>query len=151
MRCFLFSSLLVALPLAAAAGPADEVVEARRGYFALIGTEFGPLAAMAKGEAPYDFASAKAHAADLAALASYSQDDLLMPGTSRSDVPGKTRAEPAMFEDAAGYQAKSLAFLEAVTALNEVADKGAEALAPAVGKLGGTCKGCHEDYRSMDF
>ncbi len=150
MRPLLLSSLLALLPLTAVADP-GETVEARRGYFALVGTEFGPLAAMAKGEMPYDAALAKAHAADLVALASYTQGDLLLPGTSRAEMPGKTRATAKIFEDPADYAAKGTAFYEAVMALNTVAGEGQAALAPAVGKLGGTCKGCHEDYRAKDF
>ncbi|SNT42943.1 Cytochrome C' [[Luteovulum] sphaeroides subsp. megalophilum] len=106
---------------------------------------------MAKGEVLYDAKLAKAHAADLVALATYSPDDLLVPGTSQNELPGKTRAKASFFEESEAYKAKGVAFYEAVMALDAVAANGQEALAPAVGKLGGTCKGCHDDHRSKDF
>ena len=151
MRKILLTSLAIAIPVVAFAVSPEQTAEARRGYFALVGTEFGPLAAMAKGEMPYDAATAKAHAADLVTLATYTQDDLLVSGTSLAELPGKTRAEAAIFADLPGYQAAGQAFYDAVIALNAVAGDGPEALAPAVGKLGGTCKGCHDDFRAKDF
>ncbi|MEH6775831.1 MAG: cytochrome c [Cereibacter changlensis] len=150
MRRLLLSTLLVALPTVSLADP-EQVAEARRGYFALVGLEFGPLAAMAKGELPYDAEAAQAHAADLVTLTRYNPGDLLTPGTSATELPGKTRAAAQIWQDMPGYQAKGAAFLEAVAALNEAAGAGQAALAPAVGKVGGTCKGCHEDYRLKDF
>jgi len=75
----------------------------------------------------------------------------LPPGTSNADLPGKTRALPAIWENLAAFQEKGMAYRDAVVALNTVAGTGAEALAPAVGKLGGTCKACHDDYRAKDF
>lgn len=151
MRKILLSSLAIAIPVMAFAVSPEQTVEARRGYFALVGTEFGPLVAMAKGEMPYDVAAAKAHAADLVALATYTQDDLLASGPSMAELPGKTRAKATIYTDLPGYQAAGQAFYDAVIALDAVAGNGPEALAPAVGKLGGTCKGCHDDFRAKDF
>lgn len=59
MRRVLLATLMAALPAAAMAADAEHVVEARKGYFSLVALEFGPLAAMAKGEMPYDAAAAK--------------------------------------------------------------------------------------------
>lgn len=144
-------ALACALPVVAHAAEPEEVAAARIGYFKLVGLEMGGLSAMAQGKAPYDATRAKALAADLRVLGSYSHDDLLMPGTSNADLPGKTRALPAIWQNLEDYQAKGVAFFEAVAAVNEAAGNGAEALAPAVGKLGGTCKACHDDYRAKDF
>ena len=63
MKRVLLSTLVASLPAVAMAADAEKVVEARQGYFSLVALEFGPLAAMAKGEMPYDAAAATAHAA----------------------------------------------------------------------------------------
>jgi len=143
-------STLVVSGLARAAEP-DEIAAARIGYFKLVNLEMGGLAAMAQGKAPYDAEKAKALASDLGTLSGYLHDDLLMPGTSNAELAGKTRALPAIWEKPEDYRAKAESFRQAVVDLNQVAGQGQEALAPAVGKLGATCKACHDDYRAKDF
>lgn len=143
-------ALGLAAPVAQAQGPED-VANARIGYYRLVGMEMGALSAMAKGEMPYDAEVAKVHAANLAALKSYNAKGLYAAGTSNADLPGKTRAKPAIWEDMAGFQTKGAAFGEAITELVAAAEQGEDALKPAIGKLGGTCKACHDDYRATDF
>lgn len=145
------AALSTLVPAIAIAADPEEVAAARIGYFKLVNLEMGGLSAMAQGKTPYDADRASAHAADLKALAEYLHDDLLVEQTSNADLPGKTRALPAIWSDMEGYQAKGLAFYEAVIALNEVAGQGQGAFAPAFGKVGGTCKACHDDYRAKDF
>lgn len=150
MRSFLIA--LIALgPLAAYAGPAEDTVKARRAYFKLVGANMGPLAGMAKGEIDYDAAAAETHAKNLALLSSYDARHLLMPGTSNEDVPGETRALPKIWTDFDGFKGKYGDFVKAVDALQSQAGAGREALGPALGQLGGTCKGCHDNYRAKDF
>ncbi|MGP3697563.1 c-type cytochrome [Rhodobacter sp. NSM] len=146
MRRVLLSALVAALPAVAMAADAEHVVEARKGFFSLLAIEFGPLAAMAKGEMPYDADAAKAHAADLVALTKYNPSDLYAPGTSADDVKG-TAAKAEIWKDMDAYQSKGMAFFEAVAALEPAAGAGQKELAAAVGKVGGTCKSCHDDYR----
>jgi cytochrome c556 len=154
MRKLLTAALTAAFVLPAGialADPAEDVVNARLGYYRLLGLEMGGLAAMAKGEKPYDAEAAKGHAANLQALISYSPAGLFAPGTSNADMPGKTRALPAIWENFPKVGEKGAAFREAVGELAAVAGDGLEALQPAVGKLGGTCKSCHDDFRATDY
>ncbi|MBK5946772.1 cytochrome C [Rhodobacter veldkampii DSM 11550] len=151
MRNTLLAALVLALPGAAFAEEAKNPAAPRIAYFTLVGTEMNALVAMVKGETEYDAAKASRGAADLVALTQYSGDDLMAPGTSNADLPGKTRALPKIWEDMAGYGAAGKAFGDAVTELAAVAGNGKDALAPAVAKLGGTCKGCHDTYRAKDF
>ena len=69
----------------------DKAIEARKGYMKVVGWEAGPLFGMAKGEVPYDAASASAHAANLQSIAGYPVGSLFLPDTAKSDRPGKTR------------------------------------------------------------
>ncbi|MDT8857303.1 cytochrome c [Paracoccaceae bacterium Fryx2] len=151
MRHFLLAALIVATPAVALADPVEETIAARRGYFNLVGLEFKPIAAMAKGDMAYDAEAVKAHAADLLTLTQYTQGDLMMPGTSVAEAPGKTRSKAEIWTDMPGYQAKGTAFVEAVIALNAAAAGPQADLGAAVAKLGGTCKDCHDSYRTKDF
>jgi len=151
MRKLLLSMLVIAVPAVALAQSPKETAEARIGFYRLLGFEMHSLAAMAKGEEPYDAEAAAAHAKDLETLTRYSVGDLFAPGTSNADIPGETRALPAIWENMGEVQEKGKAFVEAVAELNAVAGNGLDALRPAVGKLGGACKSCHDDFRAKDF
>lgn len=156
MRHFLMIAALAA-PLvytahdAVAESAGEKVAEARRAYFKLIGTNMGPLGAMAKGKIDYDADTARLHAGNLAAMTTYNAAPHFAAGTSNADLPGKTRLLPAAFTDNAGFMQDYKDFVGAVEALNAVAGDGKAALGPAVGQLGGTCKACHDDYRAKDF
>ncbi|MBK5932786.1 cytochrome c556 [Rhodovulum imhoffii] len=151
MRKILMASALIALPLTAFAAPAEDVAEARKGFYKLLGIEMDGLVSMVKGETEYSAEKAQGHAADIKTLTQYNMGDIYAPGTSNADLPGKTRALPAIWEDGAGVQEKGMAFVKAVENLNAVAVDGKDELAKAVQQLGGACKACHDDYRAKDF
>ncbi|MEY8880882.1 cytochrome c [Donghicola sp. XS_ASV15] len=140
-----------ALATSALAQSATDTAKARRAFFTLIGYEMGTVGAMAQGKMDYDAEAASAAAADMVALTKYTMSDLFAPGTSSDDVPGETRALPAIWEDMSGFQAAGEDFTAALMELNAVAGDGLDALRPAVGKLGGTCKACHDEYRAKSF
>lgn len=144
---------LIALPVIATAAddPLDKVIDARRAYFKLIGANTGVLGGMAKGNIDYDAAAATQAASNLAAMAAYDASPHFAPGTSNADKPGKTRALPKIWEDMPGVGAKLTDFKNAVANLQDKAGAGREALGSAMGQLGGSCKGCHDDYRAKEF
>ncbi|MCA0045227.1 c-type cytochrome [Celeribacter litoreus] len=152
MRKLLISTVIAATAAtgAFAQSPSD-TAKARRAFFTLVGFEMSTLGGMAQGKIDYDAELASQTAQDLMTLGGYTITDLFAPGTSNDDLMGETRAEAAIWEDMDGFQEKGMAFYEAVVALNEVAGDGLDALRPAVGQLGGTCKACHDDYRASDF
>ncbi|KAB6717444.1 MULTISPECIES: cytochrome c [Roseobacteraceae] len=152
MRKLIISTVIAATAAtgAFAQSPSD-VAKARRAYFTLVGFEMSTLGAMAQGKIDYDADVASQAAKDLAALTGYTMSDLFAPGTSNDDLPGETRAKADIWADMPGVQDKGMAFYQAVAELNGVAGNGLEALQPAVGKLGGTCKACHDNYRAKDF
>jgi cytochrome c556 len=140
-----------AVPTFAAADMADSAIKARRGYMQLIGYNFGPLAAMAKGDLEYDAAAAEAYAANLSALSFYDIPNLFPEGSSNADKPGDTRALPALWSDMDGVGRQIVTFKAAIAAISEQAGQGRAALGPAVAELGKTCGACHDDYRARDF
>lgn len=154
---FLFLAAAIAAPLtltaveATADGHSEKIAEARRAYFKLLGANMGPLGAMAKGDAEYNAETAQLHAGNLLALNGYNAAPHFAAGTSNADLPGKTRLLPKAFEDFDGMMSKYNDYTKAVEALQAAAGGGLDALRPAVGNLGGTCKACHDDYRAKDF
>lgn len=72
-------ALVTALSGSALADPADDAIDARRGYFQVVKFNAAPLFAMAKGETDYDAKKAQSYA-----------DNLQVPTT-----PPK-RAKPAL-------------------------------------------------------
>lgn len=146
MRHVLIAAL-IATPALAFAGPAEKTVEARQGFYKLLGANVGVFAAMAKGEMDYDAAAAQTAADNIVTLTTYNVGHLYAPGTSSADVEG-SRALPKIWEDFPGVQAKGADFVKAAMEMQAVAGQGKAEMAGALGKLGGTCKGCHDTYRA---
>ena len=144
-------TMLIATSAAAQDMKPEDVVDARRAYFTLLGFNMDQLSAMAKGEVEYSAEDAMAAAGNLKVLTTYAPKALYAPGTSNVDLAGKTRALPEIWTDFPGYQAKSKEYREAVVALNEVAGQGRSELGKAVMKVGASCKSCHSSYRAKGF
>jgi len=126
----------------------DKAIAARQGYFKLVLWEAGPLFGMAKGDMEYNADVAKANAANLKALSTYSVGKLFLPGTSNVDRPGKTRALPELWKDPEGVKKAHGQWLRAIDGVVEAAGKGQSELAVAVGELGKSCGACHKPYRA---
>lgn len=120
----------------------------RQSYFALVAMNFGPLAAMAKGEMPYDADMATGFASDLAAVAALNVER----GFPESAMKGTTRAKPEIWENMDDFKTKLQAMRDATGPLVAAAGSGdRKTLGQAVGAVGKTCKGCHDEYKSKDY
>lgn len=125
---------------------ADKASAYRLGAFRMIGWHLGPIAAMAKGERPFDADVAKMNADAIAALSKFPANGFI-EGSSSDDI--KTRALPDIWLDKADFDKKMMAFEEAAQGLAAAAAGGSmDAIKPALGKLGGSCKECHKAYRA---
>ncbi len=151
--CALCCAILLAPTLAmthASQEEADTAIAARHGFMLIVVRETGPLFAMAKGDVAYDAEAAASSAANLDALARYDIGRLFIEGTSRSEMPGKTRALMAIWDDRAGFD-RAYADMQASTAALAVeAGKGKEALVAAATALGRTCGNCHRTFRARE-
>lgn len=142
--------------VAAEAGPAfadaaEDAIQGRRGYYRIVALNFGPLVGMAKGDVAYDSETAQMHADNLAALATLNLAPLYPAGTDNDARFGDTRALPKIWTDQAGVAEKGQGFAAAVEKLAGAAGGGLDALRPAVGALGESCKACHDVYRAKEF
>lgn len=149
MKFKLFPITAIVLAGLATAGVAhaqakpEETLKMRQGLFQAIKTNFGPIGAVAKGEAPLS-ADTAARAENLAALAKIAP--MGFPAGSENIAGGKTKPEAwQKAEFKAGFEA-----LQAESAkLAEVAKGGdVNALKAQVGAVGKTCKACHDSFRA---
>lgn len=137
--------------LAAGESPEEKAIKARQGFMKLNNWSSGPIWGLLKGTSKYDEATAKKTGAALKALSGYPFADLFLPGTSKSDQPGKTRALKKIWGDMDGF-GKALSNWQAAAAgLDAAAGQGEAAFMAAAAKYGETCGGCHKPYRAKDF
>jgi len=150
----LCSAVLLAPTIAAtqdAPDAGEKAITTRQGFMRLVLWEAGPLFGMAKGKVDYDAATATANAADLQALTQYTFPGLFLPGTSKADRPGKTRALTDIWEDTAKLEKAFENLGAAVAVVAEEAGKGQAELAAAVGEMGKVCGACHKAFRAKEF
>lgn len=148
IRQLLTASILAIAPISAFADdtPQQAARDARQGFYLMLGANMGPLAAMAKGEMPYDEAAASSHAKNIETLTNYPVTMHFIEG-SFSDQLEDTEALPKIADNMEDFKGKFAALGEAAAGASEAVKGGQENVGPVVGKLGGACKACHDEYR----
>ena len=139
-----------ALPVMAEDFPFEDQIEGRQGYFQMLKFNMGVLGAMAKGKRDYDAELAQSIANNLK-NASLMDNSLMWPKGSDMDAEGlsdKTKAKPGLWaaDSDVGEKHKNWVAKTEIMAAN--AGQGIDALRAAIGPLGKSCKGCHEEYKA---
>jgi len=143
---------LVALPVDTRAdGHFENMINARQGYYRVVLHNAGILFGMAKGDVEYDAAKAQTAADNLSKISSLDVSSMWAPGTSKEEMPGKTRALKKIWDTWPAIGEKSTAWKNAISDLTDVASMGLDDLRPKVGALGASCKGCHDEFRAENF
>ncbi len=121
----------------------EVLVKQRQAAMTLQGKYFGPLSAMAHGKAPFDATVVARNAGYLEALSRMPWDGF---DASTKDV--KSGTLPAAYSDAAKFKQAGENMQAAVDKL-VAASKGKDEAATkaAIGAVGKTCGGCHDDFR----
>lgn len=125
----------------------EAAVKARQAQMTLYAFNLGLLGGMAKGAIEYDAAAASAAAANLAAQASMDQSRMWLPGSDADAFGDGTRAKPDIWKEGSKAGEYGMALAKNAAALSSAAGDGLEALRGAIGPVGKTCGGCHDDYR----
>lgn len=124
---------------------AYSAVEVRQSVFKLIQNQNGPIGSMARGRAPMDLAVAERQATRVATLASMIPDVFALD-TREFDL--ETEALDVIWEKQADFAAKAQATVDAANAIAMAAASGDEdATKKAMGAIGRTCGGCHDNFR----
>lgn len=130
---------------ALAASPAIETaIKTRQANFKEMGKNFKALR-----DANGDAATIKAATAVISAKAA--EQAKLFPKGSGPEAGLKTAAKAEIWTDWATFTKLQQDNIAAAAELNQVAMKGDMAALPAAaGKLGGTCKACHDKFKNKD-
>lgn len=134
----------VALAHAAGPSPAERAVGYRQGVFHAIAWNFGPMSGMVKGEIPFD---AKAFALKAERVAFLST--LPLEGFVPDSLVGKSEAKPEIWNNMDDFKSKMQAFETEAGKLADAAKTASsiDALKPQFGKVGRSCKDCHDKYK----
>ena len=128
-------------------------VKARQAYMQLNGFYMGQLAAIAKGQVPYDAALATGVANSLMALATMDVGAMWPPGSGNDNpaLAGKTRALPEIWTTFPAVVEKADALSKALEAMVVAAGTDLASLQGAFGAVGAGCGGCHRSFRAEKF
>jgi len=124
--------------------PADRAIQYRQGVFKAMGWHMGVLGSMAKGERPYDAATAARSAKFVSELSAMPWDGF-GPGTE-SGAP--TKAKPEIWKEQAKFKQLQDALQVETGKLAAAAGGGLDSLKGAVGATGKACSNCHDDFRA---
>ncbi len=140
------AGLAVSLPAAAQFQKPEDAIKYRQSAMFVMANHFGRVGAMVNGRAPYDAAAA---AANVEVVATMSRLPFVgfVEGTSSTEK-GKTNAKA--WSDKAGFDAAAKKMQDEVAKLVAASKSNSlDALKPAFGEVGKTCKGCHDEYRNQ--
>lgn len=153
MKTFGRIALVVAVTSAGGAALADNhganpAVKARQSLMNLYAHYVGTLGAMAKGEVEYDAEKASGAANSLNLLTSeLDQSSMWPPNSSNAELGDETRALPVIWSTYPAISEKAKAMNEATAAMVQAAAVDLASLQGAMKALGGSCGGCHKEYR----
>lgn len=123
----------------------EDAIHYRQSVLNVMGTHFARLAAVAKGDLPFDAAAVQADAA-IVLMMSKLPFSAFGPGTESG---GNTKAKPDIWSKRAVFDEAAQKMQAEVVKLDEAARTGDIAkLRPAVGDTGKSCKACHDDFRA---
>ncbi|MHC5224621.1 c-type cytochrome [Ignatzschineria sp. LJL83] len=126
--------------ISTAAVDTDATIKYRKAAFTVAGWNMGILGGMLKGEIEYNPEEAVAAAKRINEMAK-AVGATFVEGTYEG-----TNASPKIAEERQDFDTKLAAFIEQSDIMVEAAgDK--KTLAAQMGKLGGTCKSCHDSYK----
>ena len=150
MKSFTVAMMLLigsfsSVPALAQFAKPEDAIKYRQSSLSVMGTHFGRLAGMAQGKIPYD---AKA-AADNAAVVEFMSKLPWAAFGEGTDQGGNTKAKPEIWSDNAKFKDAAEKMQAEVVKLAAAAKTGKlDDLKTAVGATGGTCKNCHDSFRS---
>ena len=126
-------------------------VKARQAHMQLNGFFMGQLAAIAKGQVPYDAAQATGVVNSMLALNTMDVGAMWPPGSDNQALPGKTRALPEIWTTFPAVVEKGEALTKALEAMVVAAGTDLASLQGAFGAVGAGCGGCHRSFRAEKF
>ena len=133
--------LITASPAFAQFQKAEDAIKYRQSVYSVMGTHFGRIGAVVKGEVPYNKDDVAKNAAVVATLST-------LPWQAFGAGTEGGKAQPAIWTEANKFKMGSEKMQTAITELNQAAQSGnLENIKKAFSATGQTCKACHDDFR----
>jgi len=134
---------MAALPAAAQFQKPEDAIKYRQSALTVMAAHFSRIGAMAQGRVPFDAATAAANAEIVATMSR-------LPFVAFVDGSQGGKAKAEIWSDRAGFNAAASKMQEEVTKLAAAARAGnADQVRAAFGATAGSCKACHDNYRSQ--
>jgi cytochrome c556 len=130
------------LAVVGVAASSTDIIKDRQQAMENVGGAMQAFAAIAKGEAPFDAAVVKENAATMEEHLRKAST-LFPEGSDAGDV--ETWAKAEIWTDQADFVVQFKASQAAAEAMKSVTEEAA--FGPALGKLGNSCRSCHQTYR----
>lgn len=138
------TTLALAAPASAQFAKTEDAIKYRRSVMFVMQQNFGRVAAMAAGKAPFD-AKVAAESAEVAAFMSKLPWSAFVEGSDKGD----TKAKAEIWTDRAKFNENAEKLQADMAKLNAAAKTGnLDTIKAAVGAVGGNCKTCHDAFRS---
>lgn len=137
---------LLAVPFAAQAqfAKVEDAVKYRKAAFSVVGTHFGRVGAVVKGERPYDKAAVEADVAVVEMMAKLPWS-AFPAGSDTAD----SKADPEIWKEQDKFSAAAEKMQAEVAKLSVAAKSGdLGSIKTAFGAVGQSCKACHSNYRN---
>jgi cytochrome c556 len=134
------STVITGVALAQFAKP-ESAIKYRQSALSVMGTHFARIAAVAKGEVPYNKDDVMKNAAIVNTMASLPWQ-AFGPGTEGGS------ALPAIWTETDKFKSSQEKLISAAASLNSAAQSGdLDAIKKATAATGATCKGCHDEFK----
>lgn len=141
----LVAALIAATPAAAQTPKPDEAVKMRQGVLTAMKWQFGPIAAVAKGEAPFS-EDTISRARYLVTLAKLAQQGFILP--SSNDLVPSSKAKPSIWTSNRQFNNGWTDLItESERLLLAAQDRDPAKLKDQAAAVGKACKACHDTFR----
>ena len=142
------AAALTCLPAAAQFQKPEDAIKYRQSAFTVMAAHMGRIGAMAQGRVPFDAKAAADNAVIVSTMAR-------LPFTAFGEGTDKgmpNRAKPEIWKDSAKFKAATDKMVAEIGKLETAAKSGnLDAIKAAMGGVGGSCKGCHDDFRAERY
>ncbi|MGO2131794.1 MAG: c-type cytochrome [Halomonas sp.] len=126
----------------------DKAIEYRQDVLGVMAWQMGPLGAMAKGDVDYDAEEFQLRANNLAALADMPWEGFVEGSFRGGDHSVDNDALAKISDNMDDFMSKSNDLVVETTTLAELSGgDDFSAMRRQVGKVGQSCKSCHDEYR----
>jgi cytochrome c556 len=145
-KTVLLALVACALPFTAQAQFAkpEDAIKYRQSAFSVMGTHFGRIGAVVRGDVPFNAAQVTANA-EIVAMMSKLPYTAFAPGTET----GNTKAKAEIWKEKDKFDKGAADMQDAVGKLLVAARGGnLDDVKKAFGAAGQTCKACHDEYRA---